>query len=129
MTLYNAGLAPAVRDRNGVTVGVLTEDEGAIGGTNDGNLPDLDATATVLLENEAAVEGTDSEFATLDFEWDGLTAPSAAQATLLTDALRETGAQVNALIADVAALRAAVRENADKVNDLITHLNDGRYTL
>lgn len=129
MTLYNAGLAPAVKDRNGNTVSALTEASGAVGGSNDGDIPDLDATATAVLEAESAVTGTDAEFATFDLEWDGLTTPTAANEALIADAIRETAGQVNALIADVAALRAGVRENADKLNDLITHLNDGRYTL
>jgi len=72
MALYGAGKAPAVPAyADGTTVGELTENGGAIAGTNDGDLPDL-------------------------------TSPTAA------------------------ANAAAIRELAQRLNELIAHLNDGR---
>lgn len=44
--------------------------------------------------------------------WDGATSPTAAEATDISDAIND--------------LSAMVREVADKVNDLLEHMNDGR---
>jgi hypothetical protein len=80
----------------GANVPALTEDGEAIGGTNDGDLPDL-----------TAAVGTDIAAFT--------DPPSSAEMALLRTF-------VNALKADNAALRAAVRENAATINALIASL-------
>lgn len=92
MPLYNAALAPAVPKSVGRTVvRPLTENGGAIGGTNDGDMP---AAPSVSLA------------------WDGGTDPSSDDAA--------------AIAAAVTALGGMVREVAQKLNDLIDHLNNGR---
>ena len=79
MTLLNAALAPAAPKRNDATTEVdLTENTGAIGGTNDGDLPDIGTVGGTYVQAEAV------------------------------------------------AVRDAVREVAQKLNDLIDHMNDGR---
>lgn len=71
MPLQSAGLAPAVADSNGATVSQLTENSGAIGGTNDGDLPDI-----------STVSGTYTQ----------------AEVVAIRDAVRELAAKVNDLI-------------------------------
>ncbi len=83
-------------------VAALTENSGAIGGTNDGDIPTLTATVGAALATTAATTTTPYGF-------------SQAQADGLI-------ARVNALIVDNVALRAAARENAAKINALITAL-------
>ena len=92
------------------TAAALTENAGAIGGTNDGNLPDLTATAAALTEAAGAIGGTN----------DG-DIPDLATPTPLCCAagIRELATMVNALVADNIALRAAARENAAMINKLI----------
>lgn len=72
MPLYGAAKAPAVPDSLGRTVGQLTENNGAIGGTNDGNLPDISTVSTTYTQ---------------------------AEIVAIRDAVREVAAKVNALIA------------------------------
>ena len=79
MTLYGAAKAPAVaKASDGTTEADLTENSGAIGGTNDGDLPDIGTVGGTYVQAEAV------------------------------------------------AVRDAVREVAQKLNDLIDHMNDGR---
>lgn len=129
MALYGAAKAPALtKNSDGSTVGALTEDGSAIGGTNDGDLPDLSANlSSDLTENSTDIGGTqDGNVATLSVAWDGSTNPTSAEGDLLIDGIREAFVAINSLRADMVALRAAVRENAQHLNDLIDHLNDGR---
>lgn len=78
MPLQSSALAPAVVDDQGNSVSALTEDGSAIGGTNDGDLPDI-----------STVSGTYTQ-------------------------------------AEVTAIRDAVRECAQRINDLVSHMNNGR---
>lgn len=79
MALYGAGKAPAVpANADGTTVTGVTENGGAVGGTNDGDMPDISTVSAAYSQ------------------------------------------------AEVTAIRDAVREVAQMVNDLIAHLNDGR---
>lgn len=79
MTLLNAALAPAApKASDSTTEAVLQENSGAIGGTNDGDLPDIGTVGGTYVQAEAV------------------------------------------------AVRDAVREVAQKINDLIDHMNDGR---
>ncbi len=91
------------------TAATLTENAGAVGGTNDGDLPDLTATAAALTEAAGAIGGTN------DGDIPSLASPDT---TKLTAAVRELATMVNALVADNSALRAAARENAAMINKL-----------
>jgi len=103
----------------------LTENSTTIGGTNDGNIPSLTATAAALTENSTTIGGTQNGgFGTLTLAWNGSTHASSAEATLLIDAIRECAAMINKLVTDNEALRAAARENAVKTNALITKLTN-----
>lgn len=77
---------------------LLTENATTIGGTNDGNLPDLTATVGADL---AAASGSYVQ------------AEASAERTY-----------INALKADNAVLRAAIREIANRVNVIHTALKD-----
>ncbi len=79
----------------------LTENGSAIGGTNDGDLPDLTASVGSAVVTTAATQTTPYGFATQ------------AQADNLV-------ARVNALIVDNVALRAAIREVATKANAAVS---------
>lgn len=60
-------------------------------------------TAAALTENSGAIGGTqDGDFATLSLAWDGSTDPTAAEGNLLIDAIRECADQINNLVADQA---------------------------
>jgi len=72
MPLYNAALAPAVpKNSDKATVSALTEDSGAVGGTNDGNMPDI-----------GTVSGTYTQ----------------AEVVAIRDAVREVAAKLNELM-------------------------------
>lgn len=94
----------------------LTEASGAIGGTNDGDLPAFIANLT---ENAGAIGGTNdgdlpTQTATVGSDIAAFTdPPSAAEMALLRTF-------VNALKADNVALRAGVRECAAKINTINT---------
>jgi hypothetical protein len=124
--------AQLLRRSQGALRGVpLTENGDEIAGTNDGNLPDLTATAIAITDNTTgAADITDP--ATLaaiinpDLSaWNGTVDPSAAQATAinaaitsLKNAVASMAGVINQLRADNVALRAGVREVATKVNTL-----------
>lgn len=128
----------------------LTENSSTIGGTNDGNLPSLTATAVALdnvivasadaqqdVESTTVADGTMTGTANGTLELVGATnsgdvsgaimnnfkdvqaALAVAQANDATIAVA-----VNQLVTDNVALRAAIREVADKLNDLIAELVD-----
>jgi len=96
-------------------IAALTENSGAIGGSNDGNLPSLTATAAELTEAAGAIGGSN------DGDIPDLSTPTAA---LCAAGVRELAVMVNKLVADNIALRAAVREVADKVNDTLAELKE-----
>lgn len=53
-----------------------------------------------LTENSTTIGGTQNDgFATLSVGWNGSAAATAAEGTLLIDAIRETAAKVNAILA------------------------------
>lgn len=111
----------------------LTENAGAIGGTSDGNLPNLAPTAIAIVDNTTGVADV-TDPATLaavtnpDLSaWNDATDPSAAQATAINAAftsikntLASMAAVMNQVEADTASLRAGVREVATKVNAIVT---------
>ena len=79
MALLGAAKAPVIpKNSDGTTVAALTENSGDIGGTNDGDLPDIGTVGGSYVQAQAV------------------------------------------------AVRDAVRELAAKVNELMTHMNDGR---
>lgn len=109
-------------------VAALTEDGGAIGGTNDGDLPDLTATV-VEIDNQTgqtADAQADIEAAAAG-ACAGGSSPSATNVdTAIATAVAPLevndatlGAAINQLAADNAALRAAIREVANTVNLLV----------
>lgn len=119
--------APALRP----TTSALTENSSSIGGTNDGNLPSLTATAaTVTGTLTGTANGGVVDIAATAASTAGGAEPSAAQvdagiatavASIVTgtnEQLKELQTQLNAVIADNVALRAAIRENATAINAL-----------
>jgi hypothetical protein len=103
----------------------LTENGGAIGGTNDGDLPSLTATYTArtgslggTANGSLVDEGT---LSTSDTYTD-----SAVNTVLgkIKDNLAEVNATVVQLAADNVALRAAIRENAARLNEVTAALAD-----
>lgn len=118
-------------------VAPLTEAAGAIGGTNNSDIPSLTATAATLtgtltgtangaMVDVAATAGACGGGAT-PANTDVDTAIATAVAPIVTgvnEQNKEMQAQINALIADNVALRAAIRECAAKVNELQAVLVD-----
>ena len=92
------------------TVAALTEGAGAVGGTNDGDLPDLSSPTAALTENADAIGGTN------DGDLPDLTTPDA---NVNAAAVREVATAVNGVVTDVANNTAAVRELATTVNGLV----------
>lgn len=120
---------------DGLTATALTENAGAIGGSNDGNLPDLTATAAALTGTlTGTADGALADIAAAAGNCQGGATPTAAQvdtaiatavATIVSgvnEQNKELQTQLNAAIADNIALRAAVREVANRVNTCITDL-------
>lgn len=113
------------------TTTALTENAGAIGGTNDRDLPSLTATAaTVTGTLTGTANGGVVDIAATAAATAGSAEPSAAQvdagiatavATIVTgtnEQLKELQTQLNAVIADNVALRAAARETAAALIEL-----------
>lgn len=92
----------------------LTENAGAIGGTNDGDLPNYGSAPAALTENAGAIGGTN------DGDLPDLTTPDANSNAA---AVRELATKVNEIASDVGNLIAGDRELATKVNTLTTKLN------
>ncbi len=108
-----------------VTTAALTENTGAIGGTNDGDLPDL--TATYVARTGAGGGTADGAYEDEGVlaTGGGNTYSDAAVNTVigkLKNNVKELATVVAQLAADNVALRAAVRESAAKTNTLITDL-------
>lgn len=109
----------------------LTENSTTIGGSNDGNIPDLTATAATLT---GTLTGTaDGVLANVaDVACGGSTTPSATDVNTAVNGaildvnlqLKEIQTVLNAVIADNVALRAAAREDAAKTNALLTALKN-----
>lgn len=93
----------------------LTENAGAIGGTNDGNLPDLTATSHTIADDSGGAASTSAIAVLVDA---GGTAAGAPTTASVANALATIAAQVVLIKADLAAAVAAVREVAAKVNSL-----------
>lgn len=115
----------------------LTENGGAIGGSNDGDLPDLTATAAPLTGTlTGTTDGALADIAATAGSCGGGATPAASNVdTAIATAVasivsgvntqnKEMQAQINALIADNVALRAAVRENSAKENAVLGKLRD-----
>ena len=110
MPLFGSAKAP-------VDVAALTENGGAIGGTSDGNLPSLTATAVALTDSSG---GTASDTVA--------DVPAAYAEATIANIVASLARGINRLEADNVALRAAIRENSSKLNALLTSLKDGRVT-
>jgi len=107
----------------------LTEGSGAIGGTSDGDLPDLDATAaTVTGTLTGTTDGVMEDVADIALStadtYSDAAVNSAVNAVILEAnlQLKELQEALNEAIADNVALRAGIRENSTKVNDVISKL-------
>ncbi len=94
-------------------IAALTEDGGAIGGTSDGDLPDLTATAVAPTTAAAAAAATAGGATPTAAQVDAGIATAVAP---LDTSIASLDTQVTALIADNVALRAAVRELAEDNN-------------
>jgi hypothetical protein len=115
------------------TAAALTEGAGAIGGTSDGDLPSLTATAATLTDNSGGADTPDGTIAVIA---DGVLSTSDTYtdaAVLVTvdaivddcaNAVEECADQINKLIADNVALRAAIRENSEMINATIVDQAD-----
>lgn len=116
----------AVATGTGGATTALTENAGAIGGTNDGDLPDLTATAaTVTGTLTGSTDGALADVAAIALSTSD-TYSDAAVNTAVNTAITNTNLQLkelqvalNEVIADNVALRAAIREVAAKVNVII----------
>lgn len=113
-------------------VAALTEDAGAIGGSNDGNLPDLDATGATLAGSlTGGADGTMEDVADIALSTSNIYSDAAVNtavnaAILATNLqLKELQVMLNAVIADNVALRAGIRENAAKINGTLSSLKTG----
>jgi len=113
--------------------GALTENALAIGGANDGDLPDLAPSAATLTGAlTGVVNGALVDIAATAAATAGGATPTAGQvdagiataiASIVTGANeqnKELMAMVNKLTADNVALRASIREIATKVNAIVT---------
>lgn len=108
----------------------LTENAGAIGGTNDGDLPDLTATYVARTGDGAGNLGAangayeDQNDAVTGVDGTGSNAASKADvdARLVSigNNMQEIQTVIAQLAADNVALRAAIRECAEKINELAT---------
>lgn len=100
-------------------VAPLTEASGAIGGTNNSDIPSLTATAaTVAGTLTGSADGTIADIAAVSTAG-GNTYADAAINTAITSAnlqLKELQVMLNAVIADNVVLRAAIRECATTIN-------------
>jgi len=124
--------AQLLRRAQSALLGVpLTENGGEVDGSNNGDLPDLTATAIAITDNTTgAADITDpSTLAVITnpdlSAWNAATDPTAAQATAINAAITSLknsvasmAGVINQLRTDNAALRAGVREVATKVNTL-----------
>lgn len=119
------GIAMTSSQAVAANVPALTENGGAIGGTNDGNLPDLSPT---YVARTAAVGGTaDGAYQdelTLSTAGGNTYTDTAVNTVIgkLKNNIAELATVVAQLAADNANLRAAVRENAAKLNAEIAAL-------
>lgn len=128
--LYGTGADGVVSPQ--AAIADLTEGAGAIGGTNDGDIPTLTATAAALTGTlTGTANGSLVDVAATAAATAGGATPTAAQvdtgiaaavASIVTgtnEQLKELQAQVNKLVADDVVLRAAVREDAAKINAML----------
>jgi len=130
-------------------IDAITENSGAVGGVNDGDLPDLTATAAILTDSSggsanqtvaavaaptnyaAHTSGPITVTSNSPMDLDTTTAGLALlenEVTALVATINNNFAdvtdEINKLIADVADNTAAIREIATKVNTLRTALRD-----
>ncbi len=90
----------------------LTENSTTLGGTNDGNLPTLTATAVALTMGTDITAGT----ANGSLEDSAATNPSKVN---FDNNMKEINTVLTAILADNVALRAAIREVAAKINAIV----------
>lgn len=120
------GGVPAVSVENqAAVVAALTENAGAIGGTNDGNLPDLNP---AYVARTGALGGTanGSLVDELVLSTSGGNTYSDVAVNFVIGKLKDNLAEVYAVVVELAldnaALRAAIRENAAKQNATLASL-------
>lgn len=101
-------------------VAALTENSGAVGGTNDGNIPTLTAT---YVARTGALGGTANGSLVDELTLSTTDTYSDAAVNLVIGKLKDNLAEVNATVVQIAAdnvaLRAAIREVAAKINEEI----------
>lgn len=115
----NTVYQPASADQAAVA-SALTENGGAIGGTNDGDLPSLTATAVQLTDSTGGIASVS----------DTLVAIGAAYVQgEVADNFATLAREVERLRSDSTALRASIRENATRANALRTLVNALRSAL
>lgn len=107
----------------------LTENSGAIGGTNDGDLPNLTASYVARTgSNSGTADGAYQAEGTLALSTSNTYTDAAVNAAVntilakLENNIAENSAVIGQLAADNVALRAAARENSAKINALIDAL-------
>lgn len=108
-------------------VAALTEGAGALGGTNDGDLPSLTAT---VVQTTGSTGGTDNgaweDTSTAVGETQNAGSADKADVDLrlasIANNFEEVKSELDELAADDVALRAAVRENAAKINAILTSI-------
>ncbi len=112
-------------DVGALTAAALTENAGVVGGTNDGDLPDLTATYTALTgAGSGTANGALEAEGTLSTAGGNTYSDAAVNTVLakLENNVMELATVAAALGVDGAALRAAARENAAMINKLVADL-------
>jgi len=113
------------RSLAGITAAALTENGGAIGGTNNGDLPSLTPTYAALTgANSGTANGALEAEGTLATAGGNTYSDAAVNAIIakMENNIAELAAQIVALAADSASNRAAIREVATTVNTVIGDL-------
>ncbi len=95
-------------------IAALTENAGAIGGTSDGNLPDLTVTAHALANSIGGTPSTSSLAAYSDLS------TYATDAAAIRNNLTTLGNELALNKADISSCIAAIRELATKINEIAT---------
>lgn len=118
---YTQTYATASRTIAALVAAALTENSGALGGTNDGNLPDLTATYTALTgAGSGTANGALEAEGTVSTAGGNTYADSAVNTVFgkIENNITELATVIAQLAADNVALRAAVRECAAMINTL-----------
>lgn len=122
-SLRIAGQVVVSLQNQAAVIAALTENTGAIAGTNDGNLPDLTAT---YIARTGALGGSANGSLVDELTLSTSNTYSDAAVNLVIGKLKDNLAEVHAVVlqlaADNVALRAAIREVAAKQNATLASL-------